>query len=138
VLQVGFVETTEQRQRQEAVCDRAAVRRRFRAFDIDMDPLKVAGRLSELVDGCWSTVTQSVTQTSLPTAVRTSLGFSKRMAFSIYRLLGGFVLIEAASLGHKQAFRAGTAVSALPQEGTFAVQNDMSIRDAGQQQRAAG
>jgi hypothetical protein len=35
-------------------------------------------------------VTQSVTQTSLPTtAVRTSLGFSKRMAFSIYRLLGG-------------------------------------------------
>ena len=88
MLQVGFVETTEQRQRQEAVCDRAAVRRRFRAFDIDMDPLKVAGRLSELVDGCWSTVTQSVTQTSLPTAVRTSLGFSKRMAFSIYRLLG--------------------------------------------------
>jgi hypothetical protein len=53
------------------------------------------------------------------------------------------VLIEAASLGHKQAFRAGTAVSALPQEGTFAVQNDMSIRDAGHQirrtqQRAAG
>ena len=50
MLQVEFVEAAEQRQRQEAVRNRTAVRRRFRALDIDMDPLEVAGRFGKLVD----------------------------------------------------------------------------------------
>ena len=50
MLQVGFVEAAEQRQRQEAVRNRTAVRRPLRTLDIDMDPLEVAGRFGKLVD----------------------------------------------------------------------------------------
>ena len=90
VLQVGFVEPAEQRQRQEAVRYRAAVRRRLRAFDIDMDPLEVAGRLSERVDTLL--IDRDPVGRARPPYRRRCArrsGFSKRMAFSIYRLLGG-------------------------------------------------